>query len=147
MRSGPAYTPARFSASSRSAAWVFPEFVGPRCATTRSGAREREGSEIAIRRSACFTSCAGRRRARSERLGRFWRPRADRRLLTSSDSEEAAQRETRAECPDGEAAHQEHGRRPRERERADVGIVLDVAEDLRDRELATDEEQDDGRKR
>ena len=79
IRRGPAYTPAPCAASSSSAACVLPEFVGPRCATTRSGGSSRAGSVIEIPRSARRIACAGRR-ARSERLGRFWRPRGGRRF-------------------------------------------------------------------
>src|SRR5207249_3258136 len=50
MRSGPAYTPTPAVPSPSSAACVFPEFVGPRWATTRSGAIRREGRAIAMHR-------------------------------------------------------------------------------------------------
>ena len=60
-----------------SAWWVLPEFVGPRCATTVSGSVRRCGSVISIAPSARSPRLdAGARRAwRSERLGRFARPR------------------------------------------------------------------------
>src|ERR687897_3746433 len=52
--------------------------------------------------------------------------------MPDSDPEETPQRQAGAERADGEAAKHEHRGSPRERKRAHVGVVLDVAEDLRD---------------
>src|SRR5918994_6227551 len=64
--------------------------------------------------------------------------------IPDSDPEEAAQRQPRAERADREAAHDEDQRRPRERQRPDVCVILDVSEDLRNRDLPADEQEQDG---
>ena len=135
-----------------SAAYVFPEFVGPRWATTRSGSDAPRGKRDRDRaRPRCTAEPAGGVRDRcGSAASRPGVGGAHRRRYPAArtvslgglrDAQEAAERETRAERADREPAHDEHRRRPRERHRAHVRVVLDVTEDLRDRDLAAQEEQ------